>query len=68
MNKLKQEQLRQELLERYISTGMVGLTRPNNVDHAIDLIETVVSLYDDTPIKMSLTELADKYKDLLDRL
>ena len=62
---MSRELLRRELLERYLSTGRVGLTKPKNDAEAIDLIETVVQLYDDSPVKMSLTEVSNKLKNLL---
>ena len=65
MPELSKEQMRRELLERYLSTGRVGLTKPKNDDEAIDLIETVVELYEDQPVTMSLSEMSNKFKDLL---
>ena len=62
---MSRELLRRELLERYLSTGRVGLTKPKNDAGAIDLIETVVQLYDDSPVKMSLAEVSNKLKNLL---
>lgn len=62
---MSRELLRRELLERYLSTGRVGLTKPKNDAEAIDLIETVVQLYDDSPVKMSLAEVSNKLKNLL---
>lgn len=63
---MSKEELRQDLLERYLSTGKVGLTKPKNDSDAIDLIETVVELYDDTPVRMTLSEISDKLKNMLD--
>ena len=63
---MSKEELRQDLLERYLSTGKVGLTKPKNDSDAIDLIETVVELYDDTPVSMTLSEISDKLKNMLD--
>ena len=66
---LSKEQIRKELLERYLSTGRVGLTKPKNDAEAIDLIETVVGLYDKqdpTPIVLSLNEVSNKLKNMLD--
>ena len=60
---MSRELLRRELLERYLSTGRVGLTKPKNDAEAIDLIETVVQLYDDSPVKMSLAEVSNKLKN-----
>ena len=59
--------MRKDLLERYLSTGRVGLTKPKNDNEAVDLIETIVELYDEKqePITMSLTEVSSKLKDLL---
>jgi hypothetical protein len=57
--------MRKNLLERYLSTGKVGLTKPENDEEAIDLIETVVELYDEKPVSMSLSEVSSKLKDLL---
>ena len=57
--------MRKDLLERYLSTGRVGLTKPKNDEEAIDLIETVVELYDEKPTTMSLSEVSNKLKDLL---
>lgn len=65
---MSKEQVRKDLLERYVSTGMVGFIRPKSDDDAIDLIETVVNLYDDEPVCMSLTEMANKYKQILDEM
>ena len=65
---MSRELLRRELLERYLSTGRVGLTKPKNDAEAIDLIETVVQLYDDSPVKMSLAEVSNKLKNLLNFL
>ena len=62
---MSRELLRRELLERYLSTGRVGLTKPKNDAEAIDLIETVVQLYDDSPVKMSSAEVSNKLKNLL---
>lgn len=62
---MSRELLRRELLERYLSTGRVGLTKPKNDAEAIDLIETVVQLYNDSPVKMSLAEVSNKLKNLL---
>ena len=46
----EKEKVRRNLLERYLSTGKIGLIRPANTDEAIDLIETVVDMYVDTPL------------------
>lgn len=62
---MSKEQMRRELLERYLSTGRVGLTKPKNDNEAIDLIETVIELYEDKPVTMSLSEMSNKFKDLL---
>jgi hypothetical protein len=62
---LSKEQMRRELLERYLSTGRVGLTKPKSDSEAIDLIETVVELYEDKPVTMSLSEMSNKFRDLL---
>lgn len=62
---MSRELLRRELLERYLSTGRVGLTKPKDDAEAIDLIETVMQLYDDSPVKMSLAEVSNKLKNLL---
>lgn len=62
---MSKEQMRKNLLERYLSTGKVGLTKPENDEEAIDLIETVVELYDEKPVSMSLSEVSSKLKDLL---
>ena len=58
--------MRKDLLERYLSTGRVGLTNPKDDEEAIDLIETVVELYDEKPTTMSLSEVSNKLKSLLD--
>lgn len=62
---MSKEQMRRELLERYLSTGRVGLTKPKSDSEAIDLIETVVELYEDKPVTMSLSEMSNKFRDLL---
>ena len=59
------EKIRRELLERYISTGKVGLVKPTSDDEAIDLIETVVELYDE-PIKITVADLSEQFKEILD--
>lgn len=53
------------MLQRYLSTGRVGLTKPKTDSEAIDLIETIVELYDEKPVTMSLSEVSNKLKDLL---
>ena len=63
---MSKEKMRKDLLERYLSTGRVGLTKPKNDDEAIDLRETVVELYDEKPTTMSLSEVSSKLKNLLD--
>ena len=45
----EKEKVRRNLLERYLSTGKVGLIKPKSTDEAIDLIETVVDMYVDVP-------------------
>ena len=65
-NLLEKEQIRQELIERYLSTGKVGFTRSKDDMEALDLIETVVELYKPAPTNMSLTEISQKLKDVLD--
>lgn len=62
---MSKERMRQELLERYLSTGKVGLTKPKNDAEAIDFIETVVNMYDDKPVVMTLEEMSNKFKSLL---
>lgn len=64
--KNSKDKLRRSLLERYISTGKVGLIKPTTDEEAIDLIETVVDLYDVQPTSMSLSEMSDKLKNMLD--
>ena len=63
---MSKEVIRRDLLERYLSTGKVGLTKPKDDNEAIDMIETVVALYDDEPVCMSLGEISNKLKDILD--
>lgn len=58
------EKIRRELLERYISTGKVGLIKPTSDDEAIDLIETVIELYDE-PVKITVADLSEQFKGLL---
>ena len=65
---MSKEQVRRDLLERYLSTGMIGLTKPKDDDEAIDLIEAVVNLYDDEPRCMTLSEMVDIYHQILDDL
>jgi hypothetical protein len=60
------EKLRKSLLERYISTGKVGFSKPANDEEAIAFIETIVKFYTPEPVKMSLTEMSAKFKDMLD--
>lgn len=62
---MSKELMRRQLLERYLSTGRVGLTKPKNCDEAIDLIETVVEVYEDKPVTMSLSEMTNKLKNIL---
>lgn len=63
---MSEEKLRRQLLERYLSTGRVGLTKPKNDAQAIDLIETIIQLYDDTPKTLTLKEVSNKLKNILD--
>lgn len=63
---MEREHIRVELIERYLSTGKVGLTRPKDDMEALELIETVVELYKPTPTTMSLTEISQKLKDVLE--
>ena len=58
--------MRRELLERYISTGKVGMVKPSSDSEALDLIETVIEIYDPTPVKMTLSEMSDELKKMLD--
>lgn len=68
MNEVEKEKVRRNLLERYLSTGKVGLVRPASDAEAVDLIETVVELYevDDKPVTMSLSEMSNRLKEMLD--
>lgn len=63
---LSKEKIRRELIERYLSTGKVGFQKPKSDEEAIDLIESVVELYDTKPTTLTLTEMSNKFKDLLD--
>lgn len=63
---MDKDQLRRDLIERYLSTGKVGLTRPKDDLEAIDLIETAVDLYKPTPTTMSLSEISQKLKNVLE--
>lgn len=63
---MSKDQMRMDLLERYLSTGKVGLTKPKDDLEAIDLIETILELYDDTPVCMSLSEISNKLDEMLD--
>jgi len=60
------EKIRRELLERYLSTGKVGLVKPTDDAEAVDMIETIVEFYKPEPVKMNLTEMSAKFKDMLD--
>lgn len=60
------EKIRRELLERYLSTGKVGLVKPADDAEAVDMIETIVEFYKPEPVKMNLTEMSAKFKDMLD--
>lgn len=60
------EQLRKTLLQRYLSTGKIGFMKPKDDCEAIDLIETIVESYNPKPIKMNLSNLADKMREILD--
>lgn len=62
----KKEKLRRELLERYISTGKVGLVKPSSDEEAVDLIETVIELYNEQPIKLKFSDISEQFKNLLD--
>lgn len=59
------EQIRRDLLERYISTGRVGMTKPQTDAEAIDLIETVVELYEPTPTHLTMSDMTSMFKELL---
>ena len=63
---MSKEQMRMDLLERYLSTGKVGLTKPKDDLEAIDLIETILESYDDTPVCMTLSEISNKLEEILD--
>jgi len=63
---MSKEQMRSNLLERYLSTGKVGLTKPKDDLEALDLIETILELYDDTPVCMNLSEISNKLNEILD--
>ena len=61
------EKIRRELIERYLSTGKVGMRSPKSDEEAVDLIETVVEMYEEEPPKtLSLSEMSAKFKNLLD--
>lgn len=62
--------LRQELLERYLSTGKIGFLKPKNLNEANSIIQTLTELYavDEQPkeeITISLTELTHKLREFL---
>lgn len=64
---VSKEKLRRDLLERYISTGKVGLIKPASDADAIDLIETVVDLYNSNkPTTRTLSEMSNQMKKMLD--
>lgn len=64
---VSKEKLRRDLLERYISTGKVGLIKPGSDADAIDLIETVVDLYNSNkPTTRTLSEMSNQMKKMLD--
>ena len=64
----EKEKVRRNLLERYLSTGKVGLIKPKSTDEAIDLIETVVDMYVDVPKNNSNSNNDDIVEDTLDTL
>lgn len=65
---MTKELIRNELIERYESTGRVGLTKPRNHTEAMQLIETVVDLYEEEPEEYNFTlkDITNKLKEFLD--
>lgn len=65
------EDIRQELLERYQSTGKIGFVKPKNEAEAYAIISTLSEMYDikeEQPkqeITISLSELTEKLKEFL---
>lgn len=67
---MDKEKIRRDLLERYISTGKVGLIKPASDEEAVDLIETVVGLYGEEeekePEVITLADMSARFKAMLD--
>lgn len=61
--------LKEELLERYHSTGRVGFCNPKTLQEAYSLIDTIVKLYEEDTtnekeeVVISLSEMTEKLKN-----
>lgn len=67
--------LRQELIQRYETTGRVGLEKPKSRAEAMKLIETVIWMYNEQTketinesIKINIHSLSERIKKFLDSI
>ena len=61
------EQVKAELIERYMITGKIGFIKPKNMNEALEVAETISSIYENDEEKTySLSELAYMMKSILD--
>ena len=51
------ESLKQELLERYENTGRVGFAKPQSIEEAYSLIDTICELYNNEQNKQIAEDL-----------
>ena len=64
---MNKSEIRKELLERYNTTGRIGLSKPKNYDEAISIIETLVNIHDDTEqqeeVVINLSDMTEKLRE-----
>ena len=64
---MNKSEIRKELLERYNTTGRIGLSKPKNYDEAISIIETLVNIHDDTEqqeeVVINLSDMTKRLKE-----
>lgn len=64
---MNKSEIRKELLERYNTTGRIGLAKPKNYDEAVSIIETLVNIHDDTEqqeeVVINLSDMTEKLRE-----
>lgn len=64
---MNKSEIRKELLERYNTTGRIGLSKPKNYDEAISIIETLVNIHDDTEqqeeVVINLSDMTERLRE-----